>query len=69
MKTAFRTSGRRNERTTRGDAPTSCHDEMTRGWCNKRRHNLIVFRVQTESTGKVAAMDERAKNRTIGRWR
>ena len=32
------------------------HDKTTPGRHNKRRHNLIVFRVQTESTGKVAAM-------------
>ena len=45
-----------NERTTRGDATTSWHDEVTRGRHNERQLNLIVFRVQTESTGKGAAM-------------
>ena len=50
------TRGRHNERTTRGYATTSWHDEVMRGWCDERRHNLVVFRVQTESTGKVAAM-------------
>jgi hypothetical protein len=29
---------------------------VTRGRRDKRRHNLVVFQVQTESTGKVAAM-------------
>ena len=46
---------RRNERMTRGDATTSWHDETTPGRCDEGRHNLIVFWVQTESTGKVAA--------------
>jgi hypothetical protein len=41
---------------TRGYATTSWHDEVTEGRRNERRHNLVVFRVQTESTGKVAAM-------------
>ncbi len=49
------TRGRRNERTTRGDATTSLHDKTTPGRHNGRRHNLVVFRVQTESTGEVAA--------------
>jgi len=48
--------GRRNERTTRGDATTSWHDKTTPGWRDKRQQNLIVFRVQAESTGEVAAM-------------
>jgi hypothetical protein len=50
------TRGRHKERTTRGNATTSWHDEVTRGWCNKRRHNLVVLQVQTESTDKVTAM-------------
>jgi hypothetical protein len=50
------TRGRHNERMTRGYATTSWHDEVTEGRRNERRHNLVVFRVQTESTGKVAAM-------------
>jgi hypothetical protein len=50
------TKGRHNERTTRGYATTSWHNEVTRGRCGERRHNLVVFRVQTESTGKVVAM-------------
>ena len=50
------TRGRHNERTTRGYATTSWHDKVTRGRCNERQHNLIVFRVQTESTDKVVAM-------------
>jgi len=29
---------------------------VTRGWRDERRHNFVVFRVQTESTGKVVAM-------------
>jgi hypothetical protein len=41
------TRGRRNERTTRGDATTSWHDKMTPGRRNEKRHNLVVFRVQT----------------------
>ena len=41
---------------SRGYATTSWHDKVMRGWCDKRRHNLIVFRVQTELTGEVAAM-------------
>ena len=45
-----------NERTTRGYATTSWHNKVMRGWHNERQHNLIVFRVQMESTGKVAAM-------------
>ena len=49
-------SGWRNERTTRGNAATSWHDKTTPGRREKRRHNLIVFRVQTELTGEVAAM-------------
>ena len=44
--------GRHNERTTRGYATTSWHNEVTRGRHNERRHNLVVFRVQTESTDK-----------------
>ena len=47
---------RRNERTPRGDATTSWHDKSTPGWRDKRRHNLVVFWVQSESTGEVAAM-------------
>ena len=35
---------------------TSWHNEVTRGRHDERQHNLIVFWVQTESTGKVAAM-------------
>ena len=50
------TRGRRNERMTSGNATTSWHNETALGRCDKRLHNLIVFRVQTESTGKVAAM-------------
>ena len=50
------TRGRRNERTTRGDATTSWHDKTTPGRRDERRHNLIVFRVQTEATGQVTAM-------------
>jgi hypothetical protein len=50
------TRGRHNERTTRGDATTSWHNKTTPGWHDKRQHNLVVFRVQMESTGKVAAM-------------
>ena len=50
------TRGRHNERTTRGYATTSWHDEVTRGWRDERRHNFVVFRVQTESTDKVVAM-------------
>ena len=42
--------------TTRGDAITSWHDKMTPGRRDKRLHNLVVFRVQTESTGEVAVM-------------
>jgi hypothetical protein len=41
---------------TRGNARTSWHDKRTPGRRDERRHNLVVFRVQTESTGKVAAM-------------
>ena len=48
--------GRRNEMTTRGNVTTSWHDKTTPGWHGKRRHNLEVFRVQTELTGNVAAM-------------
>jgi hypothetical protein len=48
--------GRHNERTTRGDATTSWHNKVTRGQHDERGHNLVVFRVQIESTGKVAAM-------------
>ena len=33
---------------TRGDVTTSWHEETTRG--------RVVFRIQTESTGKVSAM-------------
>jgi len=36
--------------------PTSWCDERTRRQCNEREHNLVVFRVQSESTGKVVAM-------------
>jgi len=50
------TRGWHNERMTRGYATTSWHDKVTRGRHNERRHNLVVFRVQTESTDKVAAM-------------
>jgi len=50
------TRGRHNEKTTRGYATTSWHDKVMKGWHDKRRHNLVVFQVQTESTGKVAAM-------------
>jgi hypothetical protein len=50
------TRGRHNERTTRGNATTSWHDEVTRGRCDERRHNLVVFPVQMESNGKVVAM-------------
>jgi hypothetical protein len=39
----------------RGDATASWHDKTTRGWCNERQHNLVVFRIQTEPTGMVAA--------------
>ena len=46
----------RNKRTRRGDATTSWQDKVTRGRRDERQHNLVVFRVQTESTGKVAAM-------------
>jgi hypothetical protein len=51
-----RARGRHNERTTRGYATTSWHNEVMRGRRDERQHNLVVFRVQTESTGKVAAM-------------
>ncbi len=47
--------GRLNERTKRGNVTTSWHDKMTPGRCDKRRHNLVVIRVQTESTGEVVA--------------
>jgi len=47
--------GRRNERTTRGDATTSWHDKTTAGRRDERQHNLVVFQVQTKSTGEVAA--------------
>jgi len=50
------TRGRHNERTTRSYMTTSWHDEVTRGRRDKRRHSLVVFRVQMKSTGKVAAM-------------
>jgi len=50
------TRGRCNERTTRGNVTTSWHDKTTPGRRDERRHNLIVFRVQMESTGEVAAM-------------
>ena len=50
------TTGRDNERTTRGDGTTSWHDKTTPGRRNEWRHNLVVFRVQTELTGEVAAM-------------
>ena len=50
------TRGRHNERTARGDATTSWHDKTTPGRREERRHNLIVLRVQTESTGEAAAM-------------
>ena len=46
----------RGRQEARGHATTSWHDEVTRGRRDERRHNLVVFRVQTESTGKVAAM-------------
>ena len=36
--------------------PTSWRNKRTRGQRDERQHNLIVFRVQSESTGKVAAM-------------
>jgi len=45
-----------NERTTRGYVTTNWHEGVMRGRRNKGRHNLIVFQVQTESTGKVATM-------------
>jgi hypothetical protein len=32
------------------------HNEATSGRHDKRRHNLILFLVQTELTGEVAAM-------------
>ena len=50
------TRGRCNERTTRGNVTTSWHDETTPGQRDERQNNLVVFRVQTESTDKVAAM-------------
>ena len=50
------TRERRNERTTRGDATISWHDETTPGRCEKRRHNLVVVWLQTESIGEVAAI-------------
>ena len=50
------TRGRRNGGTTRGDVTTSWHNEMTPGWRDKRRHNLILVRVQMEATGQVTAM-------------
>jgi hypothetical protein len=50
------TRGRHNEKTTRGYATTSWHDNTTPGRHDERRHNLVVFRVQTELTGEVAAM-------------
>jgi len=50
------TRRRHNERTARSDATTSWHDKMTPGQHDERRHNLVVFRVQTVSTGEVAAM-------------
>ncbi len=46
----------RNDKTTRGDATTSWHNKKTRGRCNKRQHNLVVFRVQMKLTGVEAAM-------------
>jgi hypothetical protein len=46
----------RGRQTTRGYATTSWHYEVMRGWCDERRHNLVVFRVQMESTGQVTAM-------------
>ena len=48
--------GRHYERTTRGDATISWHNKVTQGRHDERGHNLVVFRVQIESTGKVAAM-------------
>ena len=48
--------GWHNERMTRCYATTSWHNKVPGGQCNERRHNLVVFWVQTESTGKVAAM-------------
>ena len=48
--------GRHNERTTSGYATTSWHNEVTRGQHNERRNNLVIFRLQTESTDKVVAM-------------
>ena len=44
--------GRHTERATRGYASTSWHVKVTRGRRDERRHNLVVFWVQTESTGK-----------------
>ena len=41
---------------TRGNATTSWHDKTTAGRRNERQHNLVVFQVQTESTGEVAAV-------------
>jgi hypothetical protein len=35
---------------------TSWHDKTTQGQRDERRHNLVVFRIQRESTGEVAAM-------------
>jgi hypothetical protein len=50
------TRGQRNERTTWGHATTSSHDKRTPGWCDERRPNLVVFPVEMELTGEVAAM-------------
>ena len=65
------TRGRHNEGTTRDNATTSWHDETTPGWRDERRHNLEVVRLQTDSVGKVAAMDSsyRVYTRTIVCWR
>jgi hypothetical protein len=65
------TRGRRNEGTTRDNATTSWHAETTPGRRDERRHNLEVVRLQTDSVGKVAAMDSsyRVYTRTIVCWR
>ena len=60
--------GRHNERMTRGYATTSWHNKVTRGWRNKRQHNLVVFRVQMESTDKVAAMVVARIERKLEVW-
>ena len=50
------TRGQRNEGATRGNATISWHNKTTPGQRDERRHNLVVFRVQTESTGELAVM-------------